>query len=296
VSDDIQPVAGKHPDPRLAHLPGVPAEIFVEPSREQWFWARKASWLFAPTPGKESFLARWYAIITVVPSTNVTNLSLQYQSYMNDIFHTTKCARIGHTLAMPCIVVCWLMIARLLGESFAMAFHTGMTLWWLAWAFIERDILWGAALLALSAAIWLASAAASAHGISPWLPLLAFAAIQTLSHALEPVPPRVSRSPFWVPVTDYLLSGSWGQRLRNLSRTCIQVLFGMIDEILASPRLVCVVALEILWAFGHRPRQRTAWKALSRKAIASGNPALDYIGIGGATPLNPCADTNTNNP
>jgi hypothetical protein len=29
----------------------------------------------------------------------------------------------------------------------------------------------------------------------------------------------------------------------------------------------------------------TAWRALSARAIANGNPALDYIGTGGPTPL-----------
>jgi hypothetical protein len=31
--------------------------------------------------------------------------------------------------------------------------------------------------------------------------------------------------------------------------------------------------------------RRAAWRALSARAIANGNPALDYIGIGGPTPL-----------
>jgi hypothetical protein len=31
--------------------------------------------------------------------------------------------------------------------------------------------------------------------------------------------------------------------------------------------------------------QRAAWTALAARAVASGNPALDYIGTGGPTPL-----------
>jgi hypothetical protein len=43
--------------------------------------------------------------------------------------------------------------------------------------------------------------------------------------------------------------------------------------------------LELLWALGHDPRRRAAARALSAAAIASGNPALDYVGTGGPTPL-----------
>jgi hypothetical protein len=43
--------------------------------------------------------------------------------------------------------------------------------------------------------------------------------------------------------------------------------------------------LELLWLSGHDPARRAAWRALSAQAIASGNPALDYIGTGGPTPL-----------
>jgi hypothetical protein len=46
-----------------------------------------------------------------------------------------------------------------------------------------------------------------------------------------------------------------------------------------------VLLLELLWRCGHDPARRAAWRALSAQAIESGNPALDYIGIGGPTPL-----------
>jgi hypothetical protein len=40
-----------------------------------------------------------------------------------------------------------------------------------------------------------------------------------------------------------------------------------------------------MWLTGHRPAQRAAYHAVADAAIADGNPALDYIGTGGATPL-----------
>ena len=224
--------------------------------------------------------------MTVVPSTNMTNLSLQYQSYLNDIFHTSWIARLGHALAMPCIVVCLsLIFYTYCGLWVTLAFHVGMTAWWMMWAAMERDWVWGIALAALSALVWSASMFLHAHQVSPWLPLLVFALIQTLSHLPEPLPPRVTRSARWVPLMDYLFKCSPIERLRRLGHAGMQVIYGCIDETLASPRLICVVVLELLWLCGHRREQRDRWKALSRKAIASGNPALDYIGIGGGTTL-----------
>ena len=51
------------------------------------------------------------------------------------------------------------------------------------------------------------------------------------------------------------------------------------------PRLLPVLLLELLWLSGHDQARRAAWRALSDQAIASGNPALDYVGTGGPTPL-----------
>jgi hypothetical protein len=64
-----------------------------------------------------------------------------------------------------------------------------------------------------------------------------------------------------------------------------QSVFGTVDELVASPRLLPVLLLEWLWRAGHRPQQSAAYRAMAASAIANGNPALDYIGTGGATPV-----------
>jgi hypothetical protein len=73
--------------------------------------------------------------------------------------------------------------------------------------------------------------------------------------------------------------------LRRCGHLAAQTLFGTVDELVASPRLLPVPALDGLWRAGHRPQQGAAYRGLAADAIASGNPALDYIGTGGATPL-----------
>ena len=124
----------------------------------------------------------------------------------------------------------------------------------------------------------------------PWARVLFAGALQAGSHILEPLPPRVTRSVHWILPAEYLL-GRAGQRnppgtaARRAGQLTAQAVFGTVDEIVASPRLLPVLLLELLWLFGHDPARREAWRALSARAIASGNPALDYIGTGGPTPL-----------
>ena len=78
---------------------------------------------------------------------------------------------------------------------------------------------------------------------------------------------------------------AWALGRLGAAQLAAQAVFGTVDEIVASPRLLPVLLLELLWLFGYDPARRAAWRALSARAIASGNPALDYIGTGGPTPL-----------
>jgi hypothetical protein len=113
---------------------------------------------------------------------------------------------------------------------------------------------------------------------------------QAASHAMEPLPPRVTRSHQWLPVRDYLI-GTPGRRnppatvVQRIGHVTVQTLFGTFDELIAAPRLLPVMLLDGLWRLGHDAARRDAWRARANRAIASGNPGLDFIGIGGATRL-----------
>lgn len=77
-----------------------------------------------------------------------------------------------------------------------------------------------------------------------------------------------------MPPAEYLL-GRAGHRnppgtvARRAGQLTAQAAFGTVDEIVASPRLLPVLPLGLL---GHDPERRAAWRALSARAIASGNP------------------------
>jgi hypothetical protein len=279
----------------LHPIAGIDAAMWVPPSRGQLFWLRRAPALFAPARGTGRGLTRWWAIATVTPSTNVTGLNLGYQAYLNHVFHRTRLAKAGHAACMPVIVTA--LLALLYPVHATLPGALALAAWWSFWAFRQRDLVWGGCAAGLALALWpLAQAlgrlgAAEASPLAqPWAWVLLAGALQAGSHILEPLPPRVSRSLHWIPPAEYLL-GRPGQRnppgiaARRAVQLAAQAAFGTVDEIVASPRLLPVLLLELLWLLGHDPARRAAWRELSARAIASGNPALDYIGTGGPTPL-----------
>ena len=279
----------------LHPIAGLDAAMWVPPSRGQLFWLRRAPALFAPALGTGRGLARWWAIATVAPGTNVTGLNLAYQSYLNHVFHRTRLARVGHAACMPVLVTA--LLALLYPVHATLPGALALAVWWAYWAVKERDPVWGSCAVGLAAALYPLAQALGRLGAAdpsllaqPWAWLLIAGALQAGSHILEPLPPRVTRSVYWIPPAEYLL-GPPGHRnppgtvLRRAGQLTAQAVFGTVDEIVASPRLLPVLLLELLWLSGHDPVRRAAYRALSARAIANGNPALDYIGTGGPTPL-----------
>jgi hypothetical protein len=290
-ASDGDDFTGAYPLP----IAGLDAAMWVPPSRGQLFWLRRAPALFAPARGTGRGLVRWWAIATVAPSTNVTGLNLGYQAYLNHVFHRTWLARAGHAACMPVIVTA--LLALLYPVHATLPGAIALAAWWAYWAVKERDLVWGGCAVGLAVALYPLAQALGRLGAGepspwaqPWAWVLLAGALQAGSHILEPLPPRVTRSVHWVPPARYLL-GSPGHRnppgtvARRAGQLAAQAVFGTVDEIVASPRLLPVLLLELLWLLGHDPERRSAWRALSARAIASGNPALDYIGTGGPTPL-----------
>ena len=278
---------------------GLDAEIWVEPSRGQLFWLRHAPAWFAPDMTGGSAWVRWWAIATVTPSTNVTVLNLRYQAYLNLVFHRTRLAKVGHAVCMPLIVAAMLAACCALPLG-ALPVALGLATWWGWWAVKERDAVWAVAGVVLVAMLYVAANAAYTHrpqtiaGFAllaqplAWVVLASL--LQAASHALEPLPPRVTRSNRWLPVREYLLGGpgrrnSAGVVVRRTGHLTAQVLFGTLDELVAAPRLLPVLLLDALWRLGHDPGRRDASWEQANRAIASGNPGLDFIGIGGPTRL-----------
>jgi hypothetical protein len=250
--------------------------VFVEPSRGQLFWLRHAPGLFAPSPSRGGFI-RWWALATVTPCTNVTGLNLPYQAYLDAIFHRTLLARVGHAVCMPIIVT------ALLGATSPLLGALVLAVWWGYWALTWRDAWWGRCSVALAGGLFGAASLVPLSRVTWLVVALVGSLLQAASHALEPLPPRVTRSPNWVPVRAYLCAGPGLPR--RLGHLAAQVVFGTVDELVASPRLLPVLLLRLLWLTGHDAVRRREALDLAQRAMASGNPALDYIGTGGSAPL-----------
>jgi uncharacterized membrane protein YGL010W len=292
--------------PDIAH-----AEAFVPPSAEQRFWARTFPWLFSPADGRGNLITRAWAVFSVAPYAHVTFFSLTYQAYLYDLFHQSKNARFWHQVCMP-IVNFMIMVALAqftLGGVWngALAYTAVLAVWYLTQAAMERFYLWGLVMLPLLAgllagadlyyqafaipgAAWYAPTSLPAN---PFLWMTVCAAIQAFSHGTEAfLPPRVTGTAHWVRLPEFL-NGTpgkplpWGTRAVRLLRTALQSVWGTIDEWWASPRLFPLGILEQMWRHGYQPARFQELDLLTRRAIADGQPAIDYIGTGGGSYIIP---------
>jgi hypothetical protein len=265
-------------------------EMWAEPSLEQRFLMSYLRMMFAPAPSQaESVFTRFLNLVLVTPSTHFTNFSLQYQLYLNDVFHRTWLARITHAITVPLVVVLMVVSIHVMyGERTAFVFNALFGLWWVLWAIIERDIAWGTIMCILGVSIWRAAQAFIASKLDPFSPMAVLVLAQTLSHSNEPMmPPRMSGSPTaWGPPARIQFRGrTFIDGVRKATWLSFLILCGCLNEWISCPRLIAVIAFDILSFFGWREERSREWKSLSRRAIQSGNPAIDFIGVGGGASL-----------
>jgi hypothetical protein len=265
-------------------------EVWVAPTPEMLWWTRRFGWLIAPAPGRETWATRAVHLVAVTPSAHVANMSLHFQSFLFDVFHQTTISRVAHFVCMPLINAMVLALFAQVSPALAAVVAVVLAIWYLAQASKNGVTLLGVVMLPVTAATYAGAMAYSATGPSAletlgWIGLLSL--VQAASHAPEPkVPPRVTGSPRWVPLLEFLF-GSPGRRhrpatvLHRLWISALQILFGALDEFWAAWRLVNLNWLELMWWLGYKPQMRARFKDLSRRAVANGQPAIDYIGVGG---------------
>ena len=303
-------------DRELASYLHVPTagEVWVEPTPEMLWWTRWFGWLIAPPPGRETWLSRFVGVVTVTPSAHVANLSLHFQSYLFDLFHRTLLSRVAHVVCMPLInmmVLVWLAQFgadpgdALLDPSGALLAAIVLCVWYLvqgrwngvlglglamlpltAATYVGAWMYWGAFGLSAVERTWWAPTTSWANPIL-WMVVLSF--VQAASHAPEPkLPPRVTGTDHWQTLPEFVFGPrerrhGVAEVLLRLVRSALQIAYGALDEFWASWRLITVNVLELMWRLGYRPEMYAQWKALSRRAIEHGDPAIDFIGVGGGT-------------
>ncbi len=281
---------------RFAH--GSPdAELFCEPSDEAHRLLRWLSPLTTPTDGRGALPWRTLRSFLISPFTQLTFVSFDLQMFLFDVFHTTRTARAGHFVGMLGVNLFVLALAvhasggALGGAPVALA----LLAWYGAVAWTTRLALWWVAMVAVVGALWVgacalgaaltASALAVGVGVS--------GAVVAFSHLPEPLyPPRAGDPLRWLTVGEFI-RGPDGARnpattvaLRAV-RVSSYVFVGWVSEMWASPRLLPYNVLRLMFRAGYARELSTVLDERARRAWASGNPALDYVGIGGGTFLAP---------
>jgi hypothetical protein len=252
--------------------------VLVPPTAEMRRWADRLAPLLRP--------GSWLGTALVTPIAHVANDSLQFQAYLYAIFHRTAPARIVHALLMPAMLVA-LFAWIALGSAWASYGAAALLMAWYGALALRHGMPLFGAVAAVSVLPMVAAGQAWAHavaagqggGLHPAWVLLGLGLAQSLSHGAEPdVPPRVTGSDRWVAVGTYFRTHTLGR----LARAGAMAFAGAANELWASWRLWPVVVLDGLWRLGYRRDDRAELAALVERSLAHRNPAIDYIGDGGA--------------
>ncbi len=293
-------------------------DVFVPPSREAVWLARRLPGLLAPQRERMRWYTRVLGFLVVAPFTQFTFGSFELQAFLFRVFHTRLPARIGHALFMP--VVNFFVMVALAGLRIgpppaahvwsgpslngAVVYAAVLLIWYFAVAWGERLLLWWI----LTAVGTLAMAAGADYfychtltldpvarsffaptppAASPFLWMGIGALMLALSHVPEPrLPPRVSDAWRWTEARAFLFGTgeeppSIGRFLCRALLLAVQVVTGAINEWWASPRLMPYSLLLLMFRAGYRPDVALRTRAHAERALASGNPAVDFVGIGG---------------
>lgn len=292
--------------------------MFVPPSAEALCLARRLGWLIAPPEGRERWYTRAFGFLVVAPFTQLTLRSFDLQTFLFQVFHTRLPARLGHALFMP--AVNFFMMAALAGLRIgphptehgwpgpSLNGATGYALILLLWYFFvargERLYLWWLLTVPFTLALAFGAdafycatftldaarrtfLAPSPLVANPFLWMTVAAALVAFSHGPEPrLPPRVGEAREWTEHRRFLFGPreapcSPSKVVRRGLLLAVQLVSGTLNEWWASPRLMPYNLLLLMFRAGYRPDVAERTRHHAERALESGNPAIDFVGIGG---------------
>jgi hypothetical protein len=301
----------------------VHVEVFAPPSGEARRLVRWLGWLVAPPDGTPRWFHRTFGFFCIAPFTQLTFVSFELQAFLHNVFHTSLIARLGHILFMPAVNF-FVMVALAgirpspaVGHAWPGPGINGATLyacvllaWYLLIARTQRlYTLWVVMVPITVSLAWGADwyyCHTTTPGPHPWYAPtpLAFnpflwmgvsAFLVAASHGAEPqLPPRFASQWRWVPLKDFILGPAGaqfgpGRVLFRVAYTGVQLMSGAFNEWWASPRLMPYNILVLLFRVGYRPELRAVLQSHADRALAGGNPAVDFVGTGGGAYLHPRA-------
>jgi hypothetical protein len=249
-------------------------------SAEHRFWLRALPRFLAPRAPPRG-IVRWLHGALVVPNVVFVSASPEYQTYLVLIFHRSRVAQLGHLICVPLGATLMLATAAHAHPIAGAALGVVFGAWWALVALLQRRWLWALVNVALATGLATIGFALARVLGSPWFWMTLVAALQAGSHATEShIPPRVGDADNWIPLAEF-------QRRQGALAPLPHWLYGTLDEWWATPRLIPVGTLFLLFTLGYARDLRERVFGFVRDAVASGQPALDYIGEGGGAYLDP---------
>jgi hypothetical protein len=269
--------------------PNTKPQVFCAPCKQAKRFSRSCPYLFnTPEHQRSVCQVLWYRFF-VVPLTNVTVLSLSYQLYLNEIFHTRFLTKCNHLLFMTLgnlYLFHW--IRSTASGTLLWLYFFSILAWYVYWAALSRS--W---MLALCSVPPIAVLFYLSHIDALFLleanlwSVLAISAVLACGHLLEPkIPARVAGKQ-WLYFAEFFQKYGYPKAVLLI---LFQFVCGTIDECVSIPRMFPVILLRTLIGCGYYTP--SYWVELNRhcvQAIQSGNPALDFIGVGGDVCLNEVA-------
>ena len=239
-------------------------------------------------------MARLARTVLVAPFTQLTFVSFDLQMFLYDVLHTTAIARVGHIVGMAGGNLCLMGLAiHGSGSLLGGAGYAGVLVAW--YAVVARSVglrLWWCVMVGVVGLLLVAAWSLVSWGTSVVVllgGLLGCGALVMLTHAAEPLfPPRAGDPLRWMPMRHFACGPPEDPLarvdvLRRVLKISCYPLIGLLNETWASPRLLPYAVLRVMMAGGYAPRLRSILDGRMHRALASGNPALDYVGIGGGT-------------
>lgn len=282
--------------------------LVFQPDASMTYWAKTLQWLFFPS--KENAFSNLLNRILVVPLTNLTPFSMQYQVYLCEIFHTNFYTKISHLYNIPVHLFLVMVFLNQFNNNdgtqfwcinggliYALALQCYYVIWGLVsglylfgfWPCVPMFMLWVLSTLTYQLygnpynpwhspmnSLWM----------QPWLLLAVSAFMQSVGHGFEDyLPPRVSNEDSWVRFRYYIWGTkrhplTWYQTIGRLVLITIQSVFGTVDEFMACERLFPVFLLRLMFGIGYAPAY---WRGIQQvvRISCSGsryNPAIDFMG------------------
>ena len=259
-------------------------EVLEPPTSEMTRWTTR---LTGPLFGADDLAARTLRTALVTPLAHVASLSFEFQCYLYAVFHRTLLSRLSHVVLMPIIVTATIATMLSISLPLGVAAALGLSAFYSLMAWRNGLALLGVLMLpvmaALSGLAWLWALS----GSQPAYWMFGLALAQTLSHSLEHVPPRVSGGPDWVTLREFFLGPDDARHgipmiLSRLVRAVCMAIAGTFNELTGSWRLLPMLVVRGLWTLGYQPERRARIAALVAAAMRDDNPAVDFIGTGGA--------------